>query len=223
MAKVDRKEIEQCIKEVLAGVNDTEGWTKESEKDGITLWSKPYPDYQVPLTKAQGHIPLPPEFVVHACWDVQFRLQTQDVTVRAEELEVIDDATLIYYVEYKAIPPIAGRDFVCWQNISKAKDGSYVIVLRGTEHEDAPERKGLVRGWVERIGYVVKPVTMPDGTIETYLTMYMLCDPRGQIPDWINKQVAMVQPFQILSRMVEVAKPHSNNFGKFKLPKAVAK
>eukprot|EP00640_Fibrocapsa_japonica_P001143 CAMPEP_0113944926 /NCGR_PEP_ID=MMETSP1339-20121228/37922_1 /TAXON_ID=94617 /ORGANISM="Fibrocapsa japonica" /LENGTH=425 /DNA_ID=CAMNT_0000950293 /DNA_START=202 /DNA_END=1479 /DNA_ORIENTATION=- /assembly_acc=CAM_ASM_000762 len=106
-------------------------------------------------------------------------------------IERVNERAAIRHSYYKPIWPTAPRDFVIITTWEPLPDGRVVVATRSVEHPLVASRtKDHVRARVLCAGYVLEPVVLEDGRVETDCTVIIHTDVSC---DWLP--AAFVNPF----------------------------
>eukprot|EP01118_Nematostelium_gracile_P002690 TRINITY_DN1292_c0_g1_i1.p2 TRINITY_DN1292_c0_g1~~TRINITY_DN1292_c0_g1_i1.p2 ORF type:complete len:141 (-),score=35.11 TRINITY_DN1292_c0_g1_i1:60-482(-) len=119
-------------------------------------------------------------------------------------IEQIDKNNDVGYYSAKAPFGISSRDFVnqrCW----RVKGGDHVIMNHSVKHKDQPEKKGFVRAFSHRTGYLVR--TRPEGGC--FLIYVTHTDPKGWIPHTLVNKVTTTFAPKIVERIAKAAQGYT--------------
>ncbi len=102
------------------------------------------------------------DIVCRTLTDIAHANKWNTVVENARIISTIDPSTdLVWYSsKSSAAGTIARRDFVTVRRSESQPDGSYLIISTGAIHPDVPPREGMVRGWNNAGGFLVRPLPL---------------------------------------------------------------
>eukprot|EP01065_Artemidia_motanka_P028107 TRINITY_DN33340_c0_g1_i1.p1 TRINITY_DN33340_c0_g1~~TRINITY_DN33340_c0_g1_i1.p1 ORF type:complete len:500 (+),score=153.46 TRINITY_DN33340_c0_g1_i1:58-1500(+) len=167
--------------------DEMDGWRLKHREPGIWAWDRPPPDDQTSFNMLKVFAIFPdvlPWVMYDALHDPAYRWEWDPNMAEGYNITQLDLNNDVGYYELKLPKAFSNRDFCnarSWRNIN----GSEFIVMNSSKpHPSCPPRKGIVRGWSFRSGYLVRP----HGDAGCSLTSVSHSDPKGWIPAWLINQ-----------------------------------
>lgn len=191
----------------MAEATEGDGWVSEGVVNNVVVMKKPPAVGEPPLTciKGTGTLQVPPEFVMVVLTDDQYAQQLDDMLKDLRIVqEVIPKTVGILHLQYKAVWPTSGRDFVLVNFQGRVNDKT--LIQGGTSIVDprVPEDKAYVRGDCIVGGYVIKKVEgNPNACEVTYVGKL---DLKGNIPAFVVNKAMASQP-QCVNRLRGIVEP----------------
>jgi hypothetical protein len=158
-----------------------------------------------PVTKVAGRCRAPSDVIFKLLMDLGRSREEWDCTFASGRVvEVLDGHTEVVHVLLRplrllsAALPSRPRDLVMTRYWRREEDGTYVILLRSTEHVSCPERRGVVRAEVACGCYIITPLPPTGdageaGASGDCLVMHLLeTSPRG----WMLPFTGLPRAFQ---------------------------
>ncbi|MDF1666594.1 MAG: START domain-containing protein [Planctomycetota bacterium] len=160
-----------------------DGWTKEKEEDGITVYSKKVKGQDLLKFKGVAIIDSPIRVVLGVLIDNDHRTEWVDLLKKSTILKKFSAYDFIVYQHFKTPWPVDDRDMVYRATAYTNAKGSVIIDMNSCKHKSSPATVG-VRAKLNDSKYILTPVKR-----KTKLEVIIQIDLGGWIPDWyINKK-----------------------------------
>lgn len=189
-----------------ANAEKQQEWRQLSDRDGILVWAREFPDSEIKAFKGQTVMPLKAESIASVLFseDVELAKKWVDLldVVKVIERTSVDRALI--YTEYHLPFPLNNRSFVSELIREYSPDGSKIYMrTKSIEHPDYPlaDAKG-VRGVLHDSFFELEP--LPDGG--TRVTCQIFVDPKGNLPSWVINLVNQNWPTNTLEGLYHEAK-----------------
>jgi len=178
-----------------AAVDSTEGWRNVVDKAEVKVWDKAT-DSALNVVKMWASLKdIPASLAYDVLHDPDYRKDWDNNMAEGYNICVLDPYNDVgYYAGKSPFFAISGRDF-CNQRswFVSADKTEYIIMNHSVIHKDCPEKKGFVRAWSHRTGYLIR-VDPKDEKSCTILYMTQT-DMKGSIPYWaVNQAMKMFAP-----------------------------
>lgn len=174
----------------VQGQGQDEGWIKQSDEGGVTIFNRDKPGTAIKEVRAIGVIEAPP----HACMNVVLDMEhfKDFMPYTKESLVVAREGSKVQYsYQYLSLPLISDRDYTLKvvDATPEAAPGQAPAYYKKTWTQ-ANARGPKPRDGVQRLeindGYWrFDPI---DGGARTRATYYVFTDPGGMIPSWVANQ-----------------------------------
>jgi len=180
----------QNFDDFRAAVDSDTNWNVVLDKPDIKVWDQAVPNEAINNVKMWAHLKdIPASVVYDVIHDPDYRLEWDNNMAEGYNIEQLDPYNDVgYYAGKSPFFIVSGRDFCnersWWVNKDKTE---YIIINHSVLHPKCPEKKGFVRAWSHRTGYVIRvDPNDPNSTILYYMTR---TDMKGTIPIWIVNTV----------------------------------
>lgn len=191
----------QSIENLLQRLNDiyeategTDNWITVGNIKGVDILKRPARAGERPwdCLKGTSVVCVPVHYVLAYINSLEYRGEWDDLFLKGEIVEQYDPISKVTRMEYKPVWPASGRDFCSTILIRELAEGVFGLASEAVEHENCPEKRGLVRGEVIIGGFVVKELSSdPPSCLVTYLTRV---DLKGNLPARLVNRVTASQP-----------------------------
>jgi hypothetical protein len=172
-----------------------------TEKD-IEVYRGLIPDSPLVGFKGKSVIEAPLAKVLSVVYDVE---KIKEWLSDVKELKVLERRPNFGKVEYnrtKAQWPVRDRDFVYQVSVQIQHETKGVeILIESTEHPDAPNPKGVVRGELRSSRYFLKALDDK----RTFLEVEIFADPKGSVPKWMVNLVQKSWPINTISGIRKIS------------------
>jgi hypothetical protein len=185
---------------LLMDFTTMDGWTAQGTRDGVQVFSKTLIlDSASTVNCMMGKILVraTPDQVASFILSDANRSRFDPMSKSQDLVHRTNDRTTVLHIVYKSPSRfVAPRDFVLVRQVTKRKDGSFVVSGRSIDlSEQCPIPSGVVRGEILGGGYIFTPA--PGGCTE--VTFVAKTDLKGNIPGFVMKLVAREQPLCLIA------------------------
>ena len=180
---------------------DAAGWKLEKDKDGIQIYTRAVPGWEIRemrgVTRHAGSL----GSLVAAIHDPAAAPELNEFVAKST-IEQRDSETRYRLYTLTKMPwPLTDRDALMQREIVQDAKTRVVTVTDTATDQLMPERKGLVRIIKSRQQWTLTPNA--DGSVGVELRI--LSDPRGPIPSSLLNTLSVSTPFKTLSQLKAVA------------------
>eukprot|EP00696_Hemimastix_kukwesjijk_P005254 gnl/Hemi2/16698_TR5600_c0_g1_i1.p1 gnl/Hemi2/16698_TR5600_c0_g1~~gnl/Hemi2/16698_TR5600_c0_g1_i1.p1 ORF type:complete len:283 (+),score=93.42 gnl/Hemi2/16698_TR5600_c0_g1_i1:106-849(+) len=164
-----------------------EGWKFRVEKKGITVHTKKTKGTPIATVRGRCLFDRVTPFQIFDLVSTQKgrRFWGDDMFIKGEIAEAIDDMSQIWYQQFKCPWPVSDRDTLTLHQTHLKSDGTYTAVSTQAELPNYPDDPDFIRAHVYPSGFTIVPVRDAFGKMTGSMVHYVVCsDPRGWIPKW---------------------------------------
>ncbi|MFH1807231.1 MAG: START domain-containing protein [Pseudomonadota bacterium] len=167
-----------------------EGWIKQSDEGGVTIYNREKTGSAIKEVKAIGVINAPP----HACFNVVLDMaHFKDFMPYTKRSDIVgqEGERVLYSYQHLALPLISDRDYtlkvvdVTPQAAPGQEPAYYKKTWTQANARGPKPRDGVERVEVNDGFWRFDPI---DGGTRTRATYYVFTDPGGMIPSWVANQ-----------------------------------
>jgi len=191
LMKIALKKCDQFIE-----LMNQEDWkeTLNDRKNKLMIWTRPGQNGNNSV-KCRGPVNFPPEIIFKVIGDSKYRKTYDKNYDSGHFLMKVGAQTYIFYQKTAKIMIVSARDFIVLLTMNQLEDGSLLLVVASVDkNEMMPETKGVVRGFLEIGGWLLKPIEDGTKTECTYLTEV---DLKGSIPSSVTNMANKMMGEQI--------------------------
>ena len=172
-----------------------EDWKVKLNKDGITIYTKPYADSKIKALKVICTL----EGTISQMAAVLLDIKCQDewfYHTKSTVLLQVSPCELYYYAELSFPFPFSNRDFV--EHIKVEQDPLTKILTMTVENMPGyiPSKQGIVRVMQSDCKWIIKPAGK--NSILVQFTLY--ADPAGSIPLWMVNMFSLYGPVETFKK-----------------------
>jgi START domain len=182
-------------------------WKLDRDKEGIKIYSSPYPESKVKALKVVCTV----ESTLSQLATVLMDIRNQDewfYHTKSSILKEISPSELYYYSELSFPFPMSNRDFIEHINISQDPVTCVMTMIVQNLPDFIPEKKGVVRILNSQCKWVVTPLTKKSLLVEFTL----FADPAGSIPVWLVNAMSYYGPYETFKKLKnQLLKPEYQN------------
>jgi hypothetical protein len=163
--------------------NPTNDWQEVYNKKDVIVWKRETENSKFNAVKVQCIFPdIEADVLYDTLHDHYYRKEWDDNMIEGYVIEQLSPNNEVGYYSVKTPPPVTNRDF-CNQRAWRArkKKGEFIIINHSVLHDQCPEKKGFIRAWSFRTGYMIR--VRPEGGC--YFYYYSHSDPKGWLPAWL--------------------------------------
>jgi hypothetical protein len=158
-------------------------WEKIETKNEVDIFRGHLDGSEVVAFRGVSTISAPIPYVLSVIYDMS---RIKEWMSDVGDVRVLEKKSLFEKIEYNRTTapwPVSDRDFVYTTKVNINKENRSVeILIKSTDHKDAPKVKGVVRGELHLSRYLLKSVN--EGK-DTYIEVEILADPKGSLPKWV--------------------------------------
>jgi hypothetical protein len=167
-----------------------EGWVKQSDEGGVTIFNREKPGTAVKEVRATGVIDAPP----HVCMNVVFDMaHFKDFMPYTKQSDIVarESDKVLYSYQFLSLPLISDRDYTLkvvdvTPDAAPGQSPAYYKKTWTQANARGPRpREGVQRVEVNDGFWRFDP---SDGGTRTRATYYVFTDPGGMIPSWVANQ-----------------------------------
>ncbi|KAL4431690.1 hypothetical protein ABPG74_017319 [Tetrahymena malaccensis] len=168
------------LQENLSLRNVKDGWKEVKKGKDVVLYTTKYQNFDVKLAKIEATAAVNIEKASAYYFDnLDGQKQCRDMCDKLIKLETVDQDTVVTLFKTKSKFLVSSREVVGVQHRRKINENEYLITRDCIEeHPNAPKSKDVVRA--EGKFYAIFLTKINENT--TKFEMYMLLDPKGNIP-----------------------------------------
>ncbi|XP_031565956.1 uncharacterized protein LOC116301097 [Actinia tenebrosa] len=188
------KEILEISMKAYNGKTGADGWSLIGNIKDVEITKRIAQPGEKPFDtlKGVGLVNVPIHYVLAYAFNLEYRGQWDDMFLKGEVVKQLDGLTRIVWMEYKAVWPTTGRDFVNLVALREVNEGLYVVAAAGCDDSNCGPKKGLVRGEILCGGFFVREVSSdPPCCQVTYISRV---DLKGNLPPRLVNRVTQSQP-----------------------------
>jgi len=134
--------------------------------------------------------------------DPEYRSTWDENIMEGFLIERLDENNDVGYYSAKVPFGLSNRDFVNRRSWRVKGNKQYIIMNHSVVHPAQPERKGFVRAWSYRAGYLIQ--SREEGGCT--LTFVAHIDPRGWIPHYVVNKIATLIAPNIVEKLAKATK-----------------
>jgi hypothetical protein len=182
-------------------------WKLDRDKEGIKVYSSPYPDSKIKALKVVCTV----ESTLSQLAAVLMDIKNQDewfYHTKSSILKEVSPSELFYYSELSLPFPMSNRDFIEHIVISQNSVTRVMTMIVQNLPDFIPAKKGLVRVLNSQCKWVVTPLT--DKSLLVEFTLF--ADPAGSIPVWLVNAMSYYGPYETFKKLKnQLLKPEYQN------------
>jgi len=184
--------------------DSTTDWREQLNQENLKVWDKKS-DTSLNMVKVwASYADIEPLVLYDVLHDPDYRKVWDDNMVEGYLIQQLDKNNDVGYYSAKAPFGISSRDFVNQRSWRVKESKEHIIMNHSVKHKDQPEKKGFVRAWSYRTGYLVR--SRPEGGCTlTYVTH---SDPKGWIPHYLVNKVTTTFAPNIIDRLAKVSRAY---------------
>ena len=192
------------------------GWTFQSEKDGLLRHRKNPKDSPFSLFRGESVLEYPQNVLLHAIRSKEVQISVSDgQMIDCGPLEVVDAHCTVKFEEYRSPAPlINAREFVYIDVLHRLSDGTILSFGSSVEHEARPRSDEWTRSELQIGGWALEPIPNEPG--KTKVVFVVQCALGGWVPGWIMNKITSNIPMSI--RRLDQALKAMDDIGRFDQP-----
>jgi len=148
---------------------------------------------------------IPAALVYDVLHDPDYRKDWDNNMAEGYNIAILDAHNDVgYYAGKSPFFALSGRDFCNQRSWYVNPDKTeFIIMNHSVLHKDCPEKKGFVRAWSHRTGYIVR--VDPNDSKSSILFYSTQTDMKGSIPYWAVNQVMKIFAPKLVENIQRVA------------------
>jgi hypothetical protein len=185
-----------------------EDWKLSSSKDGMSVYTRTFPDSKFKAIKVEVSLDATLSQLVAVVLDVNTGADWVYSTKSSTLLKRISPAEVVYYSEVKLPWPVHNRDFIA-QLKATQDPATRVVTIYGPVVPDLiPVKKDIVRVRKSEGKWVITPIAK--GRIKVEYTIRL--DPGGDLPAWLFNLFVTKGPAESFENLkLQLKKPQYAN------------
>jgi hypothetical protein len=177
-------------------------WTLKSEKEGISVYTRTFPDSKFKAIKVELELEASLSRMVAVLLDVNAGADWIYATKSSVLLKQVSTTELYYYSEVSLPWPFSNRDFIARLKVTQDSGTKVVTVDGPTVADYLPAKEDIVRVVRSEGKWVITP--MGGGRIRVEYTLRT--DPGGDIPAWLFNLFVTKGPMESFANLKEQLK-----------------
>ena len=182
--------------------SDDTGWTLEKNENGISIFTRAYPNSNYKEFKAVMTVQSTLSCLVALKNDFENYPAWYHECPEAHTIKVISPKEGYYYITKKLPWPFDGRDMVIHYWTTQDLSDKSVTIKNVAEGKYQPENKDWVR--IYDLNGFWKFTPKGNGNIEVVYQLH--AEPNGSIPAWLANSTVVDTPFNTFMKMKEMIK-----------------
>ena len=184
----------------VAFTTDDSGWNQEKNENGITIYTRAYPNSSYKEFKAVMTIKATLSSLVALKSDFESYPQWYYECPEAKTLKVVSSNEGYGYVTKKLPWPFDGRDMVVHYWITQDLKDKSVTIKNVAEGSYIPVNKDWVR--VNQLNGFWKFTPKENGMVEVIYQLHV--EPNGSIPAWLANSTVVDSPYNTFFKMKDM-------------------
>lgn len=184
---------------LITSLSAQENWEKQKDKNGITVWSKDYPNSKFKQFKATTKIKADLENVVAVFLDIENMGAWYDRVKKVTLVEKVSDMEGVYVIDFELPWPVSDRVSAVRSVVSHDPITNVVTVKTKYENGILDDSERLVVTDIKS-EWILTPVA--GGFVEIFHKGYM--DPAGSLPAWIANSGVQEGPVKTLIALKKI-------------------
>lgn len=174
-------------------------WNLKKDANGITVYTRDYPDSPVKEFLVMTTCNASLESVVTVINDINGYPKWQKACKLVKPIENVKSTSMISYVEITFPWPLNNRDGI-WESTTITHNESLYYAEIKSRPELVPEKKGIIR-MHNACGYW-KVEKLKSG--QTKITQQFFADPEGSIPGWVVNLFLVDGPYDTFMNLLSL-------------------
>mmetsp|Transcript_33042 Transcript_33042/g.56072 ORF Transcript_33042/g.56072 Transcript_33042/m.56072 type:complete len:366 (+) Transcript_33042:142-1239(+) len=191
--------------------SDDRGWKKETEEDGVTIYSRIVKGSKLKQIRGHARIKADAENVLKLFQSssVDKIREFNPMYSDGEDIEKINGYTKISWSKTYGVPFFSPRDFVTFVQLLRTAKGDILILNKSTDHPKCPSGlKGCVRANMILGANRVTPLKQSG---ECEFTFVQHVDVGGSLPVWLMNKIMLSDSVNFIKRIEKAAQTSFND------------